>query len=345
MSKIKVGILGVTGYSGIELYRLLENHPHAEVSYAPVRSESGPLMFAASLYLRGYGAIVGDLSEFENCDVVFSALPHVESLKSILKLVENKKIHVIDLSGDLRLKDPVIYEFYYEHKHLKQELLEIAVYGLPELNRNKITESKLIANPGCYATAALLAMLPPAKENAIIGSPVVDAKSGISGAGKMPNPKNLFCEVNENIIPYSIGNHKHVPEIEQTLAEISDTDVNITFTPQLIPVDRGILCTSYIDLNDKFSSESDLLQFYADFYKDDPFVRVLDKGEYPNIKSVRGSNRCDIGIHKNKNTGKTVIFSTIDNLIKGAAGQAIQNMNLMFGFEETAGLPLHGLLP
>jgi N-acetyl-gamma-glutamyl-phosphate reductase len=340
LNKIKVGILGVTGYSGIEILRLLGSHSGLEVIYAPVRKPES-LTLAAAEHLNKYPK--QNLSKAEDCDIIFSALPHVESLKSVLELAD--KVPIIDLSGDLRLKNTVVYEQYYGAKHLKPEFLEKAVYGLPEMNREKIKDSKLIANPGCYATAALLALLPLAKEKAIIGSPIIDAKSGISGAGKTPSFKNLYCEVSENMMPYSVGSHNHIPEIEQTLADASGDKTDIIFTPYLIPVDRGILCTAYMDLKDEFYDERKIRELYEDFYKDEPFVKLLEHGVYPNIKSVRGSNRCDIGIYFDKKTKKAVIFSAIDNLVKGAAGQAIQNMNLMFGFDEKEGLPVYGLLP
>lgn len=343
---IKVGILGVTGYTGAELVRLLLNHPDIEINYITTTKHAGEMLNKHYPNLSGFFGVLEYFNKEKatSCDVIFSALPHTESIKYVSQIAE--KIPVIDLSEDIRLKDPVLYEQYYGEKHLKSELLEKAVYGLPEIYRDKIKNSKLIANPGCYATAAILALHPLVKEGQIKGSPIIDAKSGISGAGKSPGDKNLFGNINENIIPYSIGNHKHIPEIEQCLAEVNaGKSIKINFTPYLIPVDRGILCTVYADLEGYGWSSKKVYELYSTFYENEPFVNVLDSGSYPNIKSVRGSNRCDIGVYYDENTNKAIIFSAIDNLVKGAAGQAIQNMNIMFGFEETLGLPIEGVFP
>lgn len=345
MNKIKVGILGATGYTGAELVRLLLQHSNVVISYIASSKHAGKKLNELYPHLLNFPGILEefDVKKASSCDVIFSALPHTHSIKFISKIAE--KVPVIDLSGDLRLKDPQLYEKYYGEKHLYQDMLKKAVYGLPEFNRKEIKNSKLVANPGCYATAAVLALHPLVKEGAIKGNPIIDAKSGISGAGKSPSDKNLFGNINENISPYSVGDHKHIPEIEQCLTDISGKSIKINFTPYLIPVDRGILSTVYLDLNGKFKSENELWKLYTNFYKDEPFVRILGKGLYPNIKSMRGSNRCDIGIYYDKNTNKAIIFSAIDNLVKGAAGQAIQNMNIMFGLNETEGLPVEGMFP
>lgn len=345
MKKIKVGILGATGFIGSELDRLLFSHGGVEVDYRESIEEPKPM---TSVLLRHDDSFFESISKFDvekaiKCDVVFAALPHVISTTYTRQIAGN--VPVIDLSGDLRINNPATYKKYYGEDHLSAKLVEKAVYGLPELNREKIKNEKLIANPGCYATAAILASLPLAKKKAIEGTPVIDARSGISGAGQTPGPKNLFCNVNENIIPYAVGTHQHTPEIEQYLSQASGEVIEICFTPYVIPVDRGILCTTYLDLKEKDLNADKIREIYSDYYKDEPFVRVLEPGIFPNIKSVRGSNRCDIGIHFDKRTKKTIIFSAIDNLIKGAAGQAIQNMNIMFSLEETEGLPSHSLMP
>jgi N-acetyl-gamma-glutamyl-phosphate reductase len=252
---------------------------------------------------------------------------------------------VVDLSADYRLADPAVYETWYEHCHQYPGLLKSAVYGLPELHREKIKKALLVANPGCYPTSAILALAPLIKKGVVdLKSVIIDSKSGVSGAGRSLSLAHHYPEVNEGLMAYKIGTHRHTPEIEQELTLLAGHSVTISFTPHLIPMNRGILTTSYASLNTA-ADTGGVHALYHEFYRDEPFVRLLAPGEFPNVRNVRGSNFCDIGVYADRRTGRVVVVSAIDNLVKGASGQAIQNMNLMMGFHEMEGIKVAGLFP
>jgi N-acetyl-gamma-glutamyl-phosphate reductase len=268
-------------------------------------------------------------------DVVFLALPHGAASEAAPLLLE-KGARVIDLGADFRLKDPAAYVRWYGAEHGAAELLELAVYGLPEQNRECVRSARFVANPGCYPTAAALALLPLLKEGLASGPVIVDAKSGVSGAGRNPSAATHFSEVNENVRPYKLGEHRHGPEMEQTFA-LAGAPVPVYFAPHLTPMTRGILATCYVPIGAELS-EDDAFALYRDAYREEPFVRVLENGELPQTKATLGSNFCDVAVRVDRQRRLAVAVSAIDNLGKGAAGQAIQNMNLMFGFPETEGL-------
>lgn len=340
---MRVGIIGASGYTGGELLRILSQHEKVEVEVATSRSYSGKPVYSAHPNLRGILNI-----EFENpkieeivdrCDFVFLALPHGESMKHVPRLLE-AGVKVVDLSGDFRFEDTSVYEEYYGRKHEAPEIK--AVYGLPELNRHRIKKAELVANPGCYPTAAILCLAPAVKEGIIEDGVVVDAKSGISGAGVKPTPKTHFPNADENILAYKITAHQHLPEMEQELRKLGK--VRISFVPHIIPVIRGISCTVHCFLKDDLNSD-DVIDIYSDFYAGEPFVRVIGS-EIPRLSSVRGSNFVDIGgFGVDAKRKRIILVSTIDNLVKGASGQAVQNMNIMLGFNETEALLYPGLHP
>ena len=344
---LKVGIYGASGYTGQELLRLLIGHKEIEVVALTSRkfkdmpvSDVFPA-FEGLVSERFMDASPDDVADIS--DVVFLALPHGVAMEAVpIFLRAGKK--VIDLSADFRLRDAKLYERWYK-KHTAPDMIREAVYGLPELYRDDIKDAKLTANPGCYPTGVILALAPVLKEKCIDNtSIIVDSKSGVSGTGREPQIGSLFCEVNEGFRAYKIGHHRHTPEMEQELSCLAGNDIKISFTPHLLPISRGILSTIYATLR-KNVSVADLLDIYKEFYKDEKFVRIYKMEMFPNISSVRGSNYCDIGLTVDKRTGRVVIISTIDNLIKGAAGQAIQNMNLMCGLKEDTGLELLPLFP
>ena len=342
---IKVGIIGGTGYTGIELLRLLSKHPHVQIVAITSRTESG--MMVSEVYPSLLGLIDLKFSEpntkkLLDCDLVFFATPNGVAMQTVPMLLD-QGCRIIDLSADFRFQDPDIFEKWYEVKHECKELLNKAVYGLPEINREKIQTANLVANPGCYPTATILGLLPLLKNNFLSSSSLIaDCKSGVSGAGKNPNTKLLMSEVNENFRAYNVTGHRHLPEIEQILKSISQENFDLTFVPHLVPMIRGIHATLYSE------SKKDLLKIHSLYeaeYKDEQFVQILSKDQYPETSNVRGSNICQISIHKSSNSDALVILSVIDNLVKGASGQAIQNMNLMFDFEESTGLEHIALVP
>lgn len=339
---MRIGIIGATGYTGQELIRIISNHPDVDLEYCTSTSSSGMLINEALPHLSDVNIKLRKYSSAEavKCDLVFVALPHTESMKVVKELFGGTRI--IDLSGDFRIKDKQIYEKWYGAKHQAPDLLAEAVYGLPELNKPLIKEAGLVANPGCYATASALALLPLAINN-LLKEAIIDAKSGISGAGKEPSDKNLFGKMNENFMPYSVQEHKHQPEIDATLKSLDQNFGAVSFTPHLLPVDRGILCSIYVNTKSEVDQDT-AYGLYERFYSSHPFINILNNGRLPEIKSVRGSNRCDISLVAT-NTGLLKIFSSIDNLIKGASGQAVQNMNIMFGLDETSGIQVKGLMP
>ncbi len=325
-----IGICGGSGYTGVELLRLLLGHPLAEIRVLTSEKSAGKKISEVFPHLRGIFEIV-----LEPLEIFFLALPHGTSQEVAAYLVDNGK-RVIDLSADFRLKDPSLYEQWYKAPHRFHGLLKSAVYGLPELYRKEIKEATLIANPGCYPTGAILGLY-PAIANGLINETqiVIDSKSGVSGAGRKAELSYSFTEVNESFRAYQIAMHRHTPEIEQILGEIAGRDIKINFTPHLLPVDRGILTTIYAPLRKSLSSE-EINSLYRETYKDEPFIRVLDSP--PDLKYVRGTNLCDIYPVINKRTNTLIVITAIDNLVKGASGQAIQNMNIMLGLDETTGL-------
>lgn len=339
---IKVGIAGATGYSGIELLRLLGIHPEVEIVLAGTESYIGQEMGAVYPHLAGRVRLLGREASAEalaaECDVVFTALPHGVPMKlAPAVLAAGKKL--IDLGADFRLKETAAFEAWYKHQHEAPELLAEAAYGLPELFREQIKSARLVGNPGCYPTACALAAAPLLKADAVdTRSIIFDAKSGVSGAGRGANLGVHFSEVNENFKAYNIaGGHRHTPEIEQILSSLTGAPMVVTFTPHLVPMTRGILATAYFTLKQDLSTEQ-ALTLFREFYAGEPFVRVRPVGDLPTTKQVWGSNYCDIGLQVDRRTGRALVIAVIDNLVKGAAGQAVQNMNLLFGLPETTGL-------
>lgn len=336
---IKVGILGPTGYAGLELINILLRHPEAEIVYLGSRRDPQPLIAEIWPALRSrldMRCLDMEPESLPDMDAAFLALPHTVAMDFAPMLLD-KGARVVDLSADYRLKTPEAYARHYKTEHRNPERLGEAVFGLPERFRKDIAEAKLVANPGCYPTATILALAPLlakglVREDAAI---VVDAKSGITGAGRNPSGKFHYPEMNENLWAYKVGTHQHTGEIGQNLDLIAGRPVKFCFVPHVVPMDRGILATCYAPLA-KAASSDELTATYKDFFAGEPFVRVLGASEEPQTKHVSMTNYCDIAI---KNVGGTaVVLSAIDNLVKGAAGQAVQNMNIMFGFEETAGL-------
>jgi len=345
---IKIGIFGASGYTGQELVRLLIQHPEAKITAITSRRyKETPLadlypVFTGLTDLAFIDASPEDVAK--DADVIFLALPHGVSMEEVPKFLASGK-KVIDLSADFRLNDADTYEKWYG-KHSSPQVLSDAVYGIPELFREKIGQSSFVANPGCYPTSIILGLAPVLKNACIdIKSVIVDSKSGVSGAGREPAVGSLFCEVSDGFKAYKVGGqHRHTPEIEQGLSHFAGQAVTVTFTPHLIPASRGILSTIYATLT-KDTGARELEKMYREFYAGEPFVRIYKTGTFPNISSVKGSNFCDIGMTVDKRTNRLIVISAIDNLIKGASGQAIQNMNLMCGLEESAGLKIMPVFP
>lgn len=336
---IKAGIVGATGYAGAELVRLLYAHPEAEIAAISSVSFEGKALSEVYPSYRFLNDMVCDNQDavVEKSDVIFAALPHGLSQELAAKCMEAGKAF-IDLGADFRLKSEDEYTEWYGGTFLDKALHEQSVYGLPEFFREQIKGKKLIANPGCYTTCSPLAIA-PAIANGLIETKgiICDCKSGVTGAGRKPTQGSHFPELNEGFHAYKVACHRHTPEIEQTLSTLSGEKVTITFVPHLLPVNRGILATVYADIKDGVSFEQ-IRKTYEDFYKDEVFVRLLDDGQCADIHNVRYSNFCDISLHHDKRAGKLVACAAIDNMVKGAAGQAIQNMNIIFGLDETTGL-------
>jgi len=345
--KTKVGIIGATGYTGVELLRLLLLHPEVEVTALTSQKYSGvPIdqvfpSLMKHLPLKCEELAVDQISK--KTDFIFTAVPHKTAMETVpLFYRQGKK--VVDLSADFRFKDPGVYEKWYQ-KHTSADLLPESVYGLPELHREKIRIAKIVGNPGCYPTGALIGLIPLLKKGlASLENIVIDSKSGVSGAGRDVVLESLFCEVNEGVKAYKIFEHRHLPEIEQELSEIAQKKVAVTFVPHLIPMDRGILTTLYLVLTKKWKAE-EVLNIFQEHYQKEPFIRIYSKGKLPNTKDVRGSNYCDIGMKVNEADGRAVVVTAIDNLVKGASGEAVQNMNIMLGYPETMGLDVLPLAP
>ena len=342
---IKVGIVGGTGYTGVELLRLLAQHPQVELKAITSRSEAGMPVSQMFPNLRGRVDLPFTEPTIENlggCDVVFFATPNGVAMKQVPELLE-KGIKVIDLAADYRLKNPAEWQKWYGMPHASENLLAEAVYGLPEVNREAIKSARLVANPGCYPTAVQLGFLPLLKAGLIdTQSLVADAKSGVSGAGRKAEVHTLLCEAGDSFKAYSVAGHRHLPEIKQGLAYISGQNVGLTFVPHLLPMIRGIHATLYARLTGDIA---DLQALYEQTYANEAFVDVLPAGSHPETRTVRGANMCRMAVHRPQGGDTVVILSVIDNLVKGAAGQAIQNMNIMCGLPETTGLNHIALLP
>ena len=344
---INVGIVGSTGYGGCELVRFLLTHPNVNIEWVSSRTYSDQEysdVYKSYFTLLDQKCVDEDIEKYlDNVDVVFFATPQGVCAKMINENVL-KKVKVIDLSADYRIKDVETYESWYGIKHASPEFIQEAVYGLCEINREDVKNARLIANPGCYPTCSILSIYPLAKAGLIdMDTLIIDAKSGTSGAGRGAKVQNLYCEVNESIKAYGVASHRHTPEIEEQLGYASSSKVLLNFTPHLIPMNRGILITAYASLK-KGVSEEDVKKAY-DIYKDEYFVRVLDKDVCPQTKWVEGSNFVDVNFKIDKRTNRIIMMGAIDNLVKGAAGQAVQNMNLLFGFEENEGLKLVPMFP
>ena len=334
--KLNVAIFGISGYAGRKLLEILLLHQSVKVNLGFVAPDEPDLpveqmhpRVAKTIHLNCYNKVDWRYLE-DNCDIVFLALPHVVSMSFVPQLLSLGK-KVIDLSADYRFSDPEIYGKWYQ-QHTSPHLLSTAVYGLPELYRNEIRNARLIANPGCYPTSAILGLLPLAKKKILKERIIVNSLSGFTGAGRKPDVTLLFAEGNENSRAYKIGEHRHQPEIEHILNKCG-CDVSVVFVPHLIPVNCGMLTTMYVEITEDISPD-ELHNIYQDFYSEEPFVRIMEYGVSPEIKNISGTNFCDIGIKK-INKSLVVVVSAIDNLVKGASGQAVQNMNIMMGIEET----------
>ena len=345
---IKAGIIGATGYAGGELVRILMGHKDVEIKWYGSRSYIDKKYY--EVYQNMF-QIVDDVCLDDNIealaelvDVIFTATPQ-GFLASILNEDILSKVKIVDLSADYRIKDVATYEKWYKIEHKSPEFIEEAVYGLCEVNREDVKKARLVANPGCYTTCSILTIYPLAKEGLIdMSSIIIDAKSGTSGAGRGAKVDNLYCEVNENIKAYGVASHRHTPEIEEQLGYASGENVVLNFTPHLVPMNRGILATAYANLKPGVTEEM-VRATYDKYYKEEKFVRVLDKGLCPQTKWVEGSNYVDVNFVIDNRTNRVIMMGAIDNLVKGAAGQAVQNMNLMFGLPETEGLNLVPMFP
>ncbi len=346
MSKTKVGIINVTGYAGVELARLLCQHPQVELTSVTGRSAAGQKLGKVFPHLASMDLTIE--AELRDVDLAFSAMPHKESAKEVIPLL-NHGIKVVDISADFRLKNAAEYQSWYGFTHSAPQLLEQAVYGLTELHRSQVASAQLVANPGCYPAGAILALAPAVKEDLIKPDIIIDSKSGVSGAGRTPSLGTHYSEVNEDVTAYALEGHRHLPEIIQELSLLRPQQLpSITFVPHLIPMTRGILTTCYAPLpSGKVAAgkkgEEEVRQLYLDFYKDEPFIKVVEFP--PHTKHTWGNNLCLIHPTIDHRTGRLIIISCIDNLVKGAAGQAIQNMNLMLGLPEATGLEALAVYP
>ncbi len=344
---IKVGIVGGTGYTSVELLRALVQHPAVELSVITSRTEEGVRVDELYPNLRGHVDLAfstPDVAVLGQCDVVFFATPHGVSMHMMVELLD-KNVRVVDLSADFRIKNAQLFAHWYDQPHVCPELLAEAVYGLPELNREAIAQARLVAAPGCYPTAVQLGFIPLLEKGLVnTDSLIANAASGVSGAGRQAKVNNLFSEVNDSFKAYGVQGHRHLPEIEQGLGLAGSGDVSLTFVPHLAPMTRGILATLYATISGD-GDIGDIQALFEQRYADEPFVDVLQAGSHPETRSVKGANICRLAVHRPQNRNTLVILSAIDNLVKGASGQAIQNMNIMFGLDECAGLDSVALMP
>jgi N-acetyl-gamma-glutamyl-phosphate reductase len=346
--KIKIGIVGGTGYTGVELLRLLAMHPHAELTVITSRGEAGLPVADMFPSLRGYVDLAFSdpaTANLSACDVVFFATPHGVAMSQAQALLD-ANVKVIDLAADFRLQDTSVFEKWYKLPHSCPDVLRDAVYGIPELYREKIKSAKVIGNPGCYPTTVLLGLAPLLEKGYIdFSAPIVaDAKSGVSGAGRKAEVATLFAEASDSMKAYGVAGHRHHPEIHAQLTQLAGADVELIFVPHLIPMIRGMLSTIYVKLTD-VGNTVDLQALYELRYQHERFVDVMPAGALPETRSVRGSNQLRIALHKQQTTGYLTLVVVQDNLVKGAAGQAVQNMNIMFDFDERSGLEVLPLLP
>ncbi len=338
MHTLKIGIIGATGYTGSELIRILYTHPQAEIKILTSESKVGKKI--SEIYPNLYGIVdqvLQPMAAVKNheLDVVFLALPHGAAM-NFVKDYHDAPFKIIDLSGDFRLSSPEVYEEWYGMDHIFHQGFETAVYGLPEIHRDKIRDAKLVANPGCYPTASILATYPLIKNKLVQpNSIIVDAKSGTTGAGVKPKSATHFTNVHDNFKPYAIKTHRHTVEIQETLSKASGLEAIVQFTPHLLPIDRGIIATTYSQPQGEMS-EAKVQEAFQDTYANEPFIRL--RQQPPAVKDVRGANFCDIFATYDERTHRIITVSAIDNLVKGASGQAVHNMNLMFGFAENSGL-------
>jgi N-acetyl-gamma-glutamyl-phosphate reductase len=343
---IKAAVLGASGYTGADMIRLAALHPAVQIAALIAKGHAGQSLAQVFPHLARLDVptlVTSDQVNWEEIDVVFGGLPHGTAHAEIAKLP--KRIKIIDMSADFRLRDPKLYAEWYANEHSAPELIKEAVYGLTEHYREEIKQARLVACPGCYPTAVLLSLLPLVTAKLIAHEDIIiDAKSGVSGAGRTPKQNILFSEAGEGLSPYGIGNHRHVPEIEQELGAAAGAAVTVNFTPHLAPMSRGELCTCYVRLAGK-ASVVDLRKALTRAYADSPFVRVVEEGNIPATQHVRGSNFCHIGVFADRLKGRAIVVSAIDNLVKGSAGQALQNFNLMYGFDGTTGLEQLPLFP
>jgi N-acetyl-gamma-glutamyl-phosphate reductase len=345
---IKVGIVGGTGYTGVELLRMLVNHPQAEVVVITSRAEQGVRVDELYPSLRGHMDIRfshPDPKVLAQCDVVFFATPHNVAMNMVSELLA-LDTRIIDLSADFRLRDHQLWSHWYGEPHACPELFADAIYGLPELNRDAIREAQLVACPGCYPTSVQLGLM-PLLENKLVDTErlISNSASGASGAGRQAKIDNLFSEVSDSFKAYGVAGHRHLPEIEQGLADIAGEPVAVTFVPHLLPIIRGIQSTLYAELTDPAVSLEEIQDLYEQRYADEPFVDVMPAGSHPQTRSVKGANSCRLAVHRPLGRDTIVVLSVIDNLVKGASGQAIQNMNIMLGLDEASGLQTVALMP
>lgn len=348
IKKIKIGIVGGTGYTGVELLRLLAIHPHAELTVITSRGEAGLPVADMFPSLRGYVDLVFTdpaSSNLNTCDVVFFATPHGIAMNQAQALLD-ANVKVIDLAADFRLQDTGVFEKWYKIPHSCPDILSDAVYGIPELYREKIKSARVIGNPGCYPTTVLLGLAPLLEQGFIdFSAPIIaDSKSGVSGAGRKAEVATLFAEASDSMKAYGVAGHRHHPEIHAQLSQMAGTDLQFIFVPHLIPMIRGMLSTIYVKLSEK-AKVADLQALYEQRYQHERFVDVMPAGSLPETRSVRGSNQLRIALHKQAQAGYLTLVVVQDNLVKGAAGQAVQNMNIMFNLPETAGLEIVPLLP
>ncbi len=346
---VNIGIIGASGYTGAELIRLAATHTEMEITYVTANQYRGIRVDELYPHLTGITDLAYEAFDFKNAvakaQFFFLGLPHGQAMKVVSMLLDAGH-QVIDLSGDFRLNDAATYEAWYKTKHANPELMLRVAYGLPELFEEKIRESAFTSNPGCYPTGAILALAPLLANKLVkLENLIINSLSGVSGAGREPKPETHFCKIDESLTAYKVGGiHQHTPEIEQYLSEVAGEELALSFTPHLVPVNRGILTTAYANSIGKVDLDK-VIETYNEFYKDKPFVHVLPKGKYPETKNVIGSNFCHIGLAYDDRTGRIIAISAIDNLVKGASGQAIQNMNIMLGFPQDMGLKGIGLVP
>ena len=346
---VKVGIIGATGYAGAELVRILLNHKEAQIEWFGSRSyidENYADIYRNFFELVDADCLGDNMDELASrVDVIFTATPQ-GFLAGVLNEDILNKVKIIDLSADFRIKDVATYEKWYKIEHKSPQFIKEAVYGLCEINRDKVTtQTRLIANPGCYTTCSILTAYPLVKEGLIDPDTlIIDAKSGTSGAGRGAKTPNLFCEVNESMKAYGVTTHRHTPEIEEQLGYAAGKEITVNFTPHLVPMNRGILVTEYASLK-KEVTKAEIREIYETYYGKEPFIRILDDGVCPETKWVEGSNYADIGFQIDPRTNRIILMGAIDNLVKGAAGQAVQNMNLLFGYKEQEGLELIPMFP